>query len=199
MPGERSGDIDALIKALSKIQGFGSRSALRATINLISNRDEKMIPLISALSAVAENIKKCPVCGNFDTVSPCSICNDQSREPTLCVVSDISSVWALERGGIFKGKYHLLGGILSAINGIEPEDLNIAGIAKRVRLEGFSEVILALPATIDAKITGHYIAGLLDGSGAKITELAHGVPIGGELDFLDDGTIGEALKGRKEV
>jgi len=199
MPGERSGDIDALIKALSKIQGFGSRSALRATINLISNRDEKMIPLIAALSAVADNIKKCPVCGNFDTVSPCSICSDQSREPTLCVVSDISSVWALERGGIFKGKYHLLGGILSAINGIEPEDLNIAGIARRVKLEGFSEVILALPATIDAKITGHYIAGLLEGCDAKITELAHGVPIGGELDFLDDGTIGEALKGRKEV
>ena len=199
MPAERSTDIDALIKAMSKIQGFGARSALRATINLISNRDEKMIPLIAALKSVAENIKKCPVCGNFDTVSPCYICNDHTREPVLCVVADISSVWALERGGNFKGKYHLTGGVLSAINGVEPEDLNISGLAARVKNEGISEVILALPATIDAKITGHYIAGLLDGCGAKITELAHGVPIGGELDFLDDGTIGEALKGRKEV
>ena len=197
---QKSDDIQNLIKALSKIQGFGNRSAVRATINLISNKEEKLEPLIDALTNVANNIKTCPCCGNFDTVSPCSICQDVKRDgKTLCIVSDISSLWAMERGNIFNGKYHITGGILSAINGIEPEDLNISNLKKRIEDEGIVEVILALPATIDAKITSHYIINLLKDTNVKITELAHGVPLGGELDYLDEGTIGEAIKQRKLI
>ena len=197
---QKSDDIQNLIKALSKIQGFGNRSAVRATINLISNKEEKLEPLIDALTNVANNIKTCPCCGNFDTVSPCSICQDVKRDgKTLCIVSDISSLWAMERGNIFNGKYHITGGILSAINGNEPDDLNLSNLKKRIEDEGIVEVILALPATIDAKITSHYIINLLKDTNVKITELAHGVPLGGELDYLDEGTIGEAIKQRKLI
>lgn len=196
----KSDDIQNLIKALSKIQGFGNRSAVRATINLISNKDEKMAPLIEALNNVYLNIKTCPICGNFDTSIPCSICSDSNRNSKLlCVIPDISSLWAMERGNIFDGKYHITGGILSAINGIEPDDLNLSSIKKRVIDENIEEVILALPATIDAKITSHYIINLLKDTNVKITELAHGVPLGGELDYLDEGTIGEAIKQRKSI
>ena len=197
---QKSEDIQNLIKALSKIQGFGNRSAVRATINLISNKKEKLEPLIDALTSVANNIKTCPVCGNFDTISPCSICNDIKRDnKILCIIPDISSLWAMERGNIFNGKYHITGGILSAINGIEPDDLNLANLKKRIEDEGIEEIILALPATIDAKITSHYIINLLKDTNVKITELAHGVPLGGELDYLDEGTIGEAIKQRKLI
>ncbi len=197
---QKSDDIQNLIKALSKIQGFGNRSAIRATINLISNREEKIAPLIEALNNVYNNIKTCPICGNFDTVVPCSICQDEKRNSKIiCVVSDISSLWAMERGNIFDGKYHITGGILSAINGIEPDDLNLASLKNRVINENVEEVILALPATIDAKITSHYIINLLKDTNVKITELAHGVPLGGELDYLDEGTIGEAIKQRKLI
>ena len=195
-----SEDIRNLIAALSKIQGFGNRSAVRAAIGLISNRDDKLSPLLRALEAVERNIIKCPVCGNFDTCAPCSVCSDAKRDPRLlCVIPDIASLWAMERGALFDGKYHITGGILSAISGIEPQDLNLANLKDRVEAEGVEEVILALPATVDAKITGHYIAGLLRPTGVKLTELAHGVPIGGELDYLDEGTISEALKSRKAV
>ncbi|MBD5405206.1 recombination protein RecR [bacterium] len=197
---QKSDDIQNLIKALSKIQGFGNRSAVRATINLISNKEEKLEPLIDALSNVANNIKTCPVCGNFDTVSPCSICNDAKRDSkVLCIISDISSLWAMERGNIFNGKYHITGGILSAINGVEPSDLNLSSLKSRIVDEGIEEVILALPATVDAKITSHYIINLLKDTNVKITELAHGVPLGGELDYLDEGTIGEAIRQRKLI
>ena len=197
---QKSDDIQNLIKALSKIQGFGNRSAVRATINLISNKEEKLEPLIDALSNVANNIKTCPVCGNFDTVSPCSICNDAKRDSkVLCIISDISSLWAMERGNIFNGKYHITGGILSAINGVEPSDLNLSGLKSRIVDEGIEEVILALPATVDAKITSHYIINLLKDTNVKITELAHGVPLGGELDYLDEVTIGEAIRQRKLI
>ena len=196
----QSEEITNLIKALSKIQGFGNRSAVRATINLISNKSEKLSPLIKALLDVENNISTCPICGNFDTKVPCSICSDEKRDGrVLCVVPDISSLWAMERGNIFNGKYHITGGILSAINGVEPSDLNLSGIADRVKRDGVQEVILALPATIDAKITSHYIINMLRDTGVKVTELAHGVPIGGELDYLDEGTISEALKQRKIV
>lgn len=197
---QKSDDIQNLIKALSKIQGFGNRSAVRATINLISNKEEKLEPLIDALTNVANNIKTCPVCGNFDTVAPCSICNDVKRDSkVLCIIPDISSLWAMERGNIFNGKYHITGGILSAINGIEPSDLNLSGLKSRIVNEGIEEVILALPATVDAKITSHYIINLLKDTNVKITELAHGVPLGGELDYLDEGTIGEAIRQRKLI
>ena len=184
----KSDEISNLIKALSKIQGFGNRSAIRATINLISNKSEKLTPLIKALIDVENNITTCPICGNFDTQTPCSICKNEKRDSKiLCIVPDISSLWAMERG------------ILSAINGIEPTDLNLASLPKRIKNEGIEEIILALPATVDAKITSHYIINMLKDSGVKITELAHGVPIGGELDYLDEGTISEALKQRKLI
>lgn len=196
----KSDEISNLIKALSKIQGFGNRSAIRATINLISNKSEKLTPLIKALVDVEKNITTCPICGNFDTQTPCSICKNEKRDSkVLCIITDISSLWAMERGNIFNGKYHITGGILSAINGIEPTDLNLASLPNRIKNEGIEEIILALPATVDAKITSHYIINMLKDSGVKITELAHGVPIGGELDYLDEGTISEALKQRKSI
>jgi recombination protein RecR len=196
----RSDEIQNLISALSKIQGFGSRSAVRATISLISSKEDKLSPLIRALEAVERNITKCPVCGNFDTVSPCSICRDSRRDGrALCVIPDIASLWALERAAAFSGRYHITGGILSAISGVEPQDLNLASLRARIEDGGIEEVILALPATVDAKITSHYIASLVKPTGVKITELAHGVPIGGELDYLDEGTISEALRSRRAV
>jgi recombination protein RecR len=195
-----SDEIRNLSAALSKIQGFGNRSAVRATISLISNKDEKLSPLIRALEAVEKNISRCPICGNFDTSAPCSICRDNKRDAkTLCVIPDIPSLWAMERGAVFNGKYHITGGILSAISGVEPQDLNLAGLARRIQDEGIEEVILALPATVDAKITSHYIIDMIKPTGVRITELAHGVPIGGELDYLDEGTISEAIKARKAV
>ena len=197
---EKSSEIASLIKALSKVQGFGNRSAIRATLDLIANKDVKLTPLIKALCDVEQNITKCSVCGNFDTVNPCSICSDCRRDQgMLCIVDDISSLWAMERGDIYNGKYHITGGILSAINGIEPVDLNLAGLCERVKNENIKEVILALPATIDAKITSHYIINLLSGIDVKISELMQGIPIGGELNFLDEGTISAALQQRKLV
>ena len=197
---EKSSEIASLIKALSKVQGFGNRSAIRATLDLIANKDAKLTPLIKALSDVEQNITKCSVCGNFDTVNPCSICCDSRRDQgMLCIVDDISSLWAMERGDIYNGKYHITGGILSAINGVEPVDLNLSGLCERVKNENIKEVILALPATIDAKITSHYIINLLSDIDVKITELMQGIPIGGELDFLDEGTISAALQQRKSI
>ena len=197
---QQSDEISNLIKALSKIQGFGNRSAVRATINLISNKAEKLTPLIKALTEVEQKISTCPICGNFDTCTPCSICTNTKRDnKILCIIPDISSLWAIERGNIFNGKYHITGGILSAINGIEPSDLNLASLPHRIKSEGIEEIILALPATVDAKITSHYIINLLKDTGVKISELAHGVPIGGELDYLDEGTISEALRQRKSI
>ncbi len=197
---EKSPEIASLIKALSKVQGFGNRSAIRATLDLIANKDVKLTPLIKALCDVEQNITKCSVCGNFDTVNPCSICSDSRRDQgMLCIVDDISSLWAMERGDIYNGKYHITGGILSAINGVEPVDLNLVGLCDRVKNENIKEVILALPATIDAKITSHYIINLLSGIDVKISELMQGIPIGGELNFLDEGTISAALQQRKLI
>ncbi len=197
---KKSSEIENLIKALSKIQGFGNRSAIRATINLISNKNEKLVPLIDALQAVHSKINKCPICGNFDTTSPCSICTDNKREKTtLCIIPDVSSLWAIERSNYYNGLYHITGGVLSAINGIEPSDLNLLSLPKRIQEENIKEVILALPSNVDAKITSHYIINMIKNLPVKISELAHGVPIGGELDYLDEGTISEALKQRKSV
>ena len=197
---KKSSEIENLIKALSKIQGFGNRSAIRATINLISNKNEKLVPLIDALQAVHSKINKCPICGNFDTTSPCSICTDNKREKTtLCIIPDVSSLWAIERSNYYNGLYHITGGVLSAINGIEPNDLNLLSLPKRIQEENIKEVILALPSNVDAKITSHYIINMIKNLPVKISELAHGVPIGGELDYLDEGTISEALKQRKSV
>ncbi len=197
---QKEGDIQTLIKTLSKIQGLGARSATRATIHLISSKEDKLTPLINALTDIKNNIKTCPICGNFDTLSPCKICTDSKRDhQTLCIIPDISSLWAMERGNIYSGRYHITGGILSAIQGIEPSDLNLTTLPHRIQTEKIQEIILALPSTLDAKITSHYIINLIKDTGVKITELAHGVPIGGELDYLDQATISEALQGRKTI
>ncbi|MCL2439852.1 MAG: recombination mediator RecR [Alphaproteobacteria bacterium] len=192
-----SNEIKDLISALGKIHGFGNRAATRATLHLIANKDAKLLPLIDALSKVASNITKC-ACGNYDTKSPCSICADKGRnERELCIVPDISSLWAIERGGFYRGKYHILGGILSAINGIEPKDLNLATLPDRVA--EVAEVILALPSTMEANITANYISQILKPTGVNITELAHGIPMGGELDYLDPQTLEAAITHRKKV
>lgn len=158
------------------------------------------MPLIEALQDVADNIKTCPICGNFDTEEPCSICNSPSRDnKTLCVVQDVADLWAMERVGFYKGKYHVLGGILSALEGITPEDLNLSNLASRIADEHIEEVILALPATVDGQITTHYLLSRLKDMPVKVTTLAQGIPVGAELDYMDDGTIQLALSSRKQL
>lgn len=190
--------IDKLIKKLSKLPGFGKRSAVRSVLYLIDNR-AKFDELINALATVYKEIKICSVCGNFDTQNPCSICSDVKRDNSvICVLNSVSDLWALEKSESFKGKYHVLGGLLSAIDDVTPEDLNIENLIKRID-SNVNEVILALPLTVEGKTTAFYLMDRLKDKGVKITELAHGVPIGGELEYLDEGTIVEALKSRKQI
>ncbi len=191
-------DIEKLIKLVAKLPSLGTRSARRIVLQMLKKKETLMLPLIEAMSQVAENIKTCEICGNYDTTSPCSICASPVREPhTLCVVQDVADLWAMERVSFFKGRYHVLGGILSALDGIAPEDLNIENLACRIRQEGITEVILALPATVDGQITSHYLVSRLKDSGAKITTLAQSIPMGAELDYMDEGTIQLALNSRK--
>ncbi|MGH1422519.1 MAG: recombination mediator RecR [Hyphomonas sp.] len=189
-----------LIDLMSRLPGFGPRSARRAALHMLKRRDQLMLPLAEALAEAGEKIDKCEVCGNYDTVQPCAVCQADGRdEGLICVVEDVPDLWALERGGSFKGRYHVLGGVLSAIDGVGPDDLNIGTLKARVVAGGIREVILALNATVDGQTTAHYVAEQLDGQGVEITRLAHGVPIGGELDHLDDGTLAAALRSRREV
>ncbi len=189
-----------LIDLMSRLPGFGPRSARRAALHMLKRRDQLMLPLAEALAEAGEKIDKCEVCGNYDTVQPCAVCQADGRdEGLICVVEDVPDLWALERGGSFKGRYHVLGGVLSAIDGVGPDDLNIGTLKARVVAGGIREVILALNATVDGQTTAHYDAEQLDGQGVEITRLAHGVPIGGELDHLDDGTLAAALRSRREV
>lgn len=198
--GPNTSDIDHLITLLAKLPGLGPRSARRAVLHLIKRRDSLMTPLVRALDAAAENIKTCGTCGNLDTTDPCAICLDARRDAkVLCVVEDVADLWALERTASFRGRYHVLGGTLSALDGITPEDLRIPDLAHRVKSQEITEVILATNATVDGQTTAHYIADILNGSGAKVSGLAHGVPVGGELDYLDDGTLSAALKERREL
>ncbi len=191
-------DIEKLIKLVAKLPSLGTRSARRIVLQMLKKKETLMLPLIEAMSQVAEKIKTCEICGNYDTTSPCSICASPVREPhTLCVVQDVADLWAMERVSFFKGRYHVLGGILSALDGIAPEDLNIDALAERIAKEGITEVILALPATVDGQITSHYLVSRLKDSGAKITTLAQGIPMGAELDYMDEGTIQLALNSRK--
>ena len=191
-------DIEKLIKLVAKLPSLGTRSARRIVLQMLKKKETLMLPLIEAMSQVAENIKTCDICGNYDTTAPCSICASPVREPhTLCVVQDVADLWAMERVSFFKGRYHVLGGILSALDGIAPEDLNIDALAERIAKEGITEVILALPATVDGQITSHYLVSRLKDSGAKITTLAQGIPMGAELDYMDEGTIQLALNSRK--
>lgn len=193
-------EIDHLIQLLSKLPGLGSRSARRATLYLISRRESLLSPLASAMQAAAENVKVCGTCGNLDVMDPCGICRDDRRdESLLCVVEDVSDLWALERSEAFRGTYHVLGGTLSALDGIGPDELNVEPLVQRVGEGGVTEVILALNATVDGQTTAHYLSDRLSELGVQITRLAHGVPVGGELDYLDDGTLSAALKSRRSM
>jgi recombination protein RecR len=191
-------ELDTLIQLLAKLPGLGPRSARRAALHLIKRRESLMMPLATALAQAAEAIRRCSVCGNLDTLDPCAICRDPKRESTaICVVEDLADLWALERTGAFGGRDHVLGGSLSALDGIGPEDLTIDRLVARVRPG--QELILALNATVEGQTTAHYIADRLAGTGVKLSRLAQGVPIGGELDYLDDGTLTAALNARRAL
>ncbi len=189
-----------LIDLIAKLPGLGPRSARRVALHLLKRNDTLLKPLAEALAEAGAKIQKCQVCGNFDTVQPCAVCQMPGRDDgIICVVEDVPDLWALERGDAFRGRYHVLGGALSAIDGIGPEDLGIASLVARVEAGGIREVILALNATVDGQTTAHYVADLLAGKGVDVTRLAHGVPVGGELDHLDDGTLAAALRSRRGV
>ncbi|MEO1561935.1 MAG: recombination mediator RecR [Pseudomonadota bacterium] len=193
-------EIEALIALMAKLPGLGPRSARRAVLQLIKKRNQVLMPLADALFRVAQSARECMVCGNIETSDICSICaSDKRAIGEICVVEDVSDLWAIERAGVFKGRYHVLGGTLSALDGIGPEDLRLPQLLERLGRESISEVILALNATVDGQTTAHYIADQVERQGVKVTSLAQGVPIGGELDYLDDGTISAALRARKAV
>ncbi len=193
-------EIEQLIQLLARLPGLGPRSARRAALHLMKKRETLMLPLADALRRTAENLDHCATCGNLDTADPCAVCRDPKRDRTLvCVVEDVGDLWALERSGAFKGLYHVLGGTLSALDGRGPEDLRVGTLATRARAPEVTEVILALSATVDGQTTAHYVADRLTETGVTVTRLAHGVPVGGELDYLDDGTLSAALKARRPL
>jgi recombination protein RecR len=190
-------EIERLIQLLSKLPGLGPRSARRAALALLKKRDTLLEPLANAMTEAAAAIKPCEICGNLDTRSPCAICSDNRRDGhVLCVVEDVADLWALERAGVFRGRYHVLGGALSALDGITPEKLNVGSLVERVK-NGVDEVILAMNATVEGQTTAHYLMDLL--TNVKVTRLAHGVPVGGELDYLDEGTLSAAFRARREL
>lgn len=191
-------DIEQLIDLMARLPGLGPRSARRAVLMLLKKRGAVMAPLAQVMARVALNARDCRTCGNIGSAELCPICTDERRATgEICVVEDVADLWALERGGVFRGRYHVLGGTLSALDAVGPEDLRIPALVARVASEGIAEVILALNATVDGQTTAHYIADALGQSGVTISSLAQGVPIGGELDYLDDGTIGAALRARR--
>ncbi len=191
-------EIEALIALLAKVPGLGPRSARRAALQLLKKKDALMVPLASALSEAAEKVRPCSNCGALDTQDPCALCSKPERDDGLiCVVAEVGDVWALERAGAFKGRYHVLGGLLSALDGVRPEDLRISKLVERASAPGVREVILALSATVDGQTTGHYLAERLQPIGITVSRLSHGVPVGGELDLLDDGTLFAALQSRR--
>ncbi|MBR1915525.1 MAG: recombination protein RecR [Alphaproteobacteria bacterium] len=193
-------DIDVLIRQIAKLPALGTRSARRIVLFLLKNRDSHLSLLIEAMQNLKQNIKTCTVCGNYDTSDVCRICADEKRDSrTLCVVQDVTDLWAMERASFYKGKYHILGGILSAIEGVLPEDLNINSLVERVKSGAVDEVILALPPTVDGQITAQYILSKIKPLNIKISTLALGLPVGAELDYMDDGTIEMALEARKEI
>ncbi len=190
-------EIETLIRLFSRLPGFGSRSARRAVLYLIKKKETQLIPLFSALENVIKNVNLCPICGNLDTTTPCAICQDEERDATqICVLKDVADLWALERSHCFKGRYHILGGLLCAIEGIGPEALRLPLLEKRIRQNNVSELILALPVTVEGQTTKHYITEQFKPLGVRISSLAQGIPMGGELDYLDDATIQTALKAR---
>ncbi len=195
-----SQEIEALAAVLARLPGLGPRSARRAVLWLVKRRDTALVETIAALRAVQDRLVECATCGNVDTRDPCGICADPRRDPRqLCVVEDIADLWALDRARLFPGLYHVLGGQLSALDGIGPEDLAIEALVGRVASGGIDEVVLAMNATLEGQTTAHYLASRLEDYPVRITQLAHGLPVGGELDYLDEGTLAQALRARRPV
>ena len=195
-----SQEIENLTSALSRLPGLGPRSARRAVLWLIKRRETSLVQLLEALDAVREGLVECRTCGNVDTRDPCAICTDPRRDArSLCVVEDVADLWALDRSRLFAGRYHVLGGRLSALDGVRPEDLTVARLIERVSAGGIDEVVLAMNATLEGQTTAHYIAERLEQFPVRITQLAHGLPVGGELDYLDEGTLAQALRARRPM
>ena len=195
-----SPEIERLTQALARLPGLGPRSARRAVLHLLKKREGALRPLLKALAEVNDSLSTCHVCGNVDTTDPCGICRDVRRDQRmLCVVEDVPDLWALERSRLFPGKFHVLGGRLSALEGVRPEDLNIDSLLARIAAGGIDEVVLAMNATLEGQTTAHYISEKLENAPVRITQLAHGLPVGGELDYLDDGTLAQALRARRPV
>jgi len=195
-----SQEIEALANALARLPGLGPRSARRAVLHLMKKRESALQPLLNALRNVAETLSTCSVCGNVDTTDPCGICRDPRRdERSLCVVEEVADLWALDRSRLFPGRYHVLGGRLSALEGVRPEDLTIDRLVGRVSQGGIDEVVLAMNATLEGQTTAHYLAERLETFPVRLTQLAHGLPVGGELDYLDEGTLSQALRARRPL
>ena len=191
-------EIERLISLLAKLPGLGPRSARRAALSLLKKREQLLGPLAVAIAEARDRVRTCQVCGSLDTSDPCAICSDPGRDQSLiCVVEEVGSIWAMERAGAFRGRYHVLGGLLSALDGVGPERLRVDDLLRRASDGAVREVILALPATVDGQTTAHYLAERLAGTGVSVTMLARGVPVGGDLDWLDDGTIAQALRARR--
>ena len=193
-------EIDHLVRLISKLPGLGLRSARRIVLHLLKNKEKEMLVLSDEIKDVAERVKFCVICGNMDTSEECYICKDEKRDvSTICVVENVGDLWAIERSGVFSGKYHVLGGVLSALDNIGPDDLKIGQLVQRAKSEKIKEVILANSATVDGQTTAHYIADQLSSTDIILSRLAQGLPMGGELDFLDDGTITQALRARSKL
>lgn len=193
-------EIERLIQLLARLPGLGPRSARRAVLHLLKKKDALLLPLAATLREVGDTVHACSTCGNLDSRDPCVICTDPRRdEALLCVVESVADLWALERAGVFRGRYHVLGGTLSALDGVGPDDLNVDGLIARMQSGKIREVIIATNATVEGQTTAHYITDRLASQNVQITRLAHGVPVGGELDYLDDGTLGAALKARRPL
>ncbi len=195
-----SHEIEGLTQALARLPGLGPRSARRAVLHLMKKREGALEPLLAALQSVAANLSTCSICGNLDTRDPCAICADPRRDDkSLCVVEEVADLWALDRSRLFPGRYHVLGGRLSALEGVRPEDLGIDRLVVRIAAGGIDEVVLAMNATLEGQTTAHYLAERLEKFPIRLTQLAHGLPVGGELDYLDEGTLAQALRARRPV
>ena len=195
-----SPEIEALTQALARLPGLGPRSARRAVLHLLKRRETALSPLLRALELVEQRLSSCHVCGNIDTSDPCAICADPRRDQrSLCVVEEVADLWALDRSRLFPGRFHVLGGRLSALDGVRPEDLSVDRLVSRISAGGIDEVVLATNATLEGQTTAHYIAERLEGFPVRLTRLAYGLPVGGELDYLDEGTLAQALRARRPI
>lgn len=193
-------EIERLVQLLARLPGLGQRSARRAALTLLKRREQLLTPLAAAMTDAAAKVKTCSICGNFDSIDPCAICADDRRDSSLiCVVEDVASLWAMERSALFRGRYHVLGGVLSALDGIGPDDLFVDRLIARVASGEVAEVILAMAATVDGQTTAHYLVDRLAGCPVAVSGLAQGVPVGGEIDYLDEGTLGAALRARRPI